>query len=250
MNAMFARSISRTGVGAWALLFWAGTGWGLGTNSYFENWNTPATTNHNWNYWTTQDVAMVWHSAGGVGNTAYVSTPLGSCSNWLTAYWPAYTFGASRETNQDLQLTSFSTVSVFASMQDPAGLNGNQVQFFIGEWIASNNYAFYTYNAPFFVNTNNWAQHATIVLGGTQNWTLVASQGSTKTAVDLYDNPQQYGFAVSSGIGGGGGVGVPTGDLRLDNFSVVIPEPAAATLALLGAATFFLRRRLIRRPPA
>lgn len=204
---------------------------------YIEEWNRESAGNHHWDYWTTSNISMGWRATGGEQDSGYVSAPLGACSNWLTAYWPAY-LEMDKAPEQELVLTPNSSLSVTLNDLNSAILNGGAARLFIGEWIDGSNWVFFSHNTALTVNHTNWLTPSQLLMGGNDSWSVISQTGNVKNATDLYNHPQQYGFVVL------GGNSQPIGELGFDSFQL-IPEPQ--TLALLSVGLLIFLQRLRRR---
>lgn len=193
--------------------------------AYIEEWDDPGLTNHNWLAWCTDGFSwtggayLVFSQFGGVGNSGYVRIDdMATLSEWDGVYWPAYTeegpaTNRMRAYTQDLDLNMDSLIRVYGRRDVASDLKSGEVCFFIGRWEAATNQAFYYYNQPVTVNTNDWDVRTVIDIAP-GDWMAITNVGSM-TPESLYDNPQQYGFVII------GATGQPSGALRFDEFSNV-----------------------------
>lgn len=231
--------------------------------SYSESWDDPALRNHHWLYHqddgtgdATRDAD--WSSAG------RVSTGLGSLTLIQNAYAPLFTLDDTwgvggkhaRDSSQDLVLRPGTTVSIDFSLSSEGMMGGslgagNSLYFVIGVWMdmdkngAPEGESFYRREVPIDpILKGGWRTY-TLAIGDEAGWSRFYQNGMETPLVELWENPQQYGFAIIARTGDT--VNSPRGLLDADNFRV-IPEPASAAgllgaLALGWAAAHRLRQR-------
>lgn len=211
---------------------------------YTENWNSSGDANHNWAYWSSNEVAIPWMSSGGYNDSGYVQANLTSMTNWCAdnSYWVGYLITNTMAPEQHVDLTG-KWIEIRANDMNTADLDGGELYFFIGDWSGPANYSFFYNTNSLTLGANSWDVLHSIAIGENDNWGTIAQVGNTQTPDDLFNNPQQYGFVIYNADGNNG---KPSGQLGLDNFAVV-PEPFSASLLGAGLLAFrLLRRRAAR----
>jgi len=220
---------------------------------YKEDWNSAVLRNNNWRYFVegapdNGEVQMPWQATGGVGDTGHVQCPLAELTQWSavpasTNYWPCWT----KQDYHSIDLGADEVIRIaIKDVTPPIGtvpggvdLKGGTIHFWIGEWLPApqpgdpNLMSFFIFDTELSWG-DDWTQNQIVI--NEKDWTtLVDNQG--KSAAQLFDNPQQWGFGIL------GGTGDPTGVLGFDAFESAVPEPTAMTLLVLGSAVLIRRRR-------
>ena len=201
-----------------ALLIGASSAWA----DYSENWDAGG---NDWMYWAADPISparlggdnepMDWSATGGYGNSGYVSAPLGSLFITWDRYWPAYQAPPS----VDPVSLNGQVLRVHGNDLATSNLPDNCLRAFIGEWISDTEYVFFAHNTPLSFGRNSWDVVGEAIVGGDPDWHDIVRVGSTKTASDLYNNPQQWGIVIE-GLGGIGIGEQPTGTLGFDELLI------------------------------
>jgi hypothetical protein len=201
---------------------------------FVENWNHPADS-PGWYALaalTHQKQNLLWQPDHGVDNTPFVCWSLDKLApDPLTggAFEPLWTFGSTAMDGDlahpipNLACTPYVTLAVNASpvvsLVTPAvaaaDLGGGRLRFWVGEWNAETNYAFYIFKDAAFQVTAGWIASTIQLNPNEAAWERHGpASGSVPTLGKVLADPQQWGIAIV------GGSGPPAGWLGFDDLSI------------------------------
>jgi hypothetical protein len=223
-----------------------------GMAEYIENWDIDPPANNDWYYYDVGvgdgDADLTWVSSGGEDGSAHVRAPLGSMTEWTEVpdvWWGPYTYGHDGVTTlHPINLNDDRVISIYArddTLTGDADLQGGSLHFWIGQFRDPDGpggddpfLTFFQYNDPVKI-TGTWSPTRQVMRSDPGRWTEVVNDDNLDP-VDLFTEPQQWGFGIF------GASGAPSGVLGFDSFANT-PEPTAAILLVLGVLLVVNRRR-------
>lgn len=218
-----------------------------------EGWDSDPPGANAWYYFDSGapdngDAPLTWIASGG-NPGGYVQSPLGSATTWdqitlANSYFIAYAYGDRLSgVTHPIDLTSDPYVRVSFGNDGGVDLAGGSLFFWVGEWIDTNEFAFYYLDTPLDGATASvWTDNVVEASADPADWQTITNENGP-ALTDILPDPQQWGFGIF------GGSGQPQGTLAIDALEVSAdppaqtPLPGSLVLTLLGLGALVRLRR-------